>query len=483
MASHNPSNPNFSYPEVIQSIPETTHFLSKPKSSSSSSLYPAVDSSDPSKDSKPSSSSSSLYPSLDMKDLVENLFPDNYEVHQNPNSHAPSAPIESVEEVLVKIPGAIVHLIDKQYSVELASGDLTIVRLRQNDNVVAVIARVADEIQWPLAKDEAAVKLDESHYFFSLRFPSTDADRSDSSDDEGHDSNESEDVLNYGLTIASKGQESVLKKLDEILEHYSSFSIQKVSKKGKSDVIDGSVAKEISPSEFKSEKKKKELMEERSAAYWTTLAPNVEDYSGSVARMIASGSGQLIKGILWCGDVTVDRLKWGNEVLKKRTGPASKSEISPKAMKRIKRVKRMTKMSEKVATGVLSGVLKVSGIFTSSIVNSKAGKKFFSLLPGEIVLASLDGFGKVCDAVEVAGRNVMSTSSVVTTGLVSHRYGEEAAQATNEGLDAAGHAIGTAWAVFKIRKALNPKSVIKPSTLAKSAAKKAAAKMKAKSTK
>lgn len=51
-----------------------------------------------------------------------------------------------------------------------------------------------------------------------------------------------------------------------------------------------------------------------------------------------------------------------------------------------------------------------------------------------------------------------------------HRYGEQAGQATNEGLDAAGHAIGTAWAVFKIRKALNPKSVIKPTTLAKVAA-------------
>lgn len=55
----------------------------------------------------------------------------------------------------------------------------------------------------------------------------------------------------------------------------------------------------------------------------------------------------------------------------------------------------MTKMSEKVATGVLSGVVKVSGFFTSSIVNSKVGKKFFSLLPGEIVLASLDGFSKL----------------------------------------------------------------------------------------
>lgn len=56
------------------------------------------------------------------------------------------------------------------------------------------------------------------------------------------------------------------------------------------------------------------------------------------------------------------------------------------------RVKQLTKMTENVATGLLSGVVKVSGFFTSSVANSKVGQKFFSLLPGEIVLASLDGF-------------------------------------------------------------------------------------------
>lgn len=49
---------------------------------------------------------------------------------------------------------------------------------------------------------------------------------------------------------------------------------------------------------------------------------------------------------------------------------------------------------------------------------------------------------------------------------------------TTEGMDAAGHAIGTAWAVFKIRKALNPKSVLKPATLAKAAAAQAKSKSK-----
>lgn len=57
------------------------------------------------------------------------------------------------------------------------------------------------------------------------------------------------------------------------------------------------------------------------------------------------------------------------------------------------RVKKFTKMSDKVATGVLSGVVKVSGYVTSTVANSRAGKKFFDMLPGEVVLASLDGFG------------------------------------------------------------------------------------------
>lgn len=270
-----------------------------------------------------------------------------------------------------------------------------------------------------------------------------------------------------------------------ILENCSNFSVQKVSEKAKKgEVLDGNLAKEVSPKDLESSKKKKEMMEGQCAAYWTTLAPNVEEYSGTAARMIASGSGHVIKGILWCGDVTMDRLQWGNQVMKKRMAAGERdAQISPETLKRIRRVKRVTKMTQKVANGLLSGVVKVSGFFTSSVVNSKAGKKFFSLLPGEIVLASLDGFSKVFDAVEIAGKNVMSTSSTVTTELVDHRYGEEAAHATNEGLNAAGYALGTAWAAFKIRKAINPKSVFKPTTLAKSAAKAAASDLKSSKSK
>ncbi|GFQ08092.1 hypothetical protein PHJA_002953200 [Phtheirospermum japonicum] len=441
------------------------------------------------------SSSSSLYPTIDMKDLLENLFldPNDETAPRTQPYPPPSAPPESIEESLITVPGAILHLIDKHYSVELATGDLQIVRLRQGDNTVAVFASVSDDIQWPLTKDLAAVRLDYSHYFFSFRPPCETQD-SDSSSDEDEENvkkkkkrgknkkaGEENEVLSYGLTIVSKGLEVLLKDLDMILETYSNFSVQKVEEKGAVVAAAGEAAREISAGELKSDKKKKDEVEGKCAAYWTTLAPNVEEYSGTAARLIATGSGQLVKGILWCGDVTVDRLKWGNEVLKKRMAPApgDSSEIDPSTLRRIKRVKRVTKMSEKVANGVLSGVVKVSGFFTGSVANSKVGKKFFGLLPGEIVLASLDGFSRICDAVEIAGKNVMSTSSTVTTGLVSHRYGEEAGKATSEGLDAAGHAVGTAWAVFKIRKAFNPQSVLKPSALAKSAA----AEMRAKGSK
>lgn len=67
--------------------------------------------------------------------------------------------------------------------------------------------------------------------------------------------------------------------------------------------------------------------------------------------------------------------------------------------------------------------------------------------------------------------------------FVYYRYGEQAAHATSEGLDAAGHALGTAWVAFKIRKAINPKSVIKPTTLAKSVAKAAASDYKSSKSK
>lgn len=283
---------------------------------------------------------------------LDNLFPS-----PRSDGYSPSAPPQYVQESHITIPGAIIHLIDTHYSVELAAGDLQIISLRQGDNTVAVLAAVSDEIEWPLTKDLAAVKLDASHYFFSFK-PPRDGEGSDSSDEDGAKKSkkkdkkkkkkkkkekkggESEkkenDVLSYGLTIISKGQEGLLKELDAILENCSNFSVRKVDEKA-AKVVAGAAAAEITPLEWKTDEKKREEVEGQCAAYWTTLAPNVEEYSGTAARLIAMGSGQLVKGILWCGDVTIDRLKWGDEVMRNRMAPGEKAEIDPSTLKRIKR--------------------------------------------------------------------------------------------------------------------------------------------------
>ncbi|XP_023733507.1 protein EARLY-RESPONSIVE TO DEHYDRATION 7, chloroplastic [Lactuca sativa] len=445
MASENPN-----------STPKSPRTLMCPKIDPSAPPLPS--SSNPNQPSS-SSSSSSLHPNADTNDASDNLFPDS-----GPNS--PHDPSESLEEVIVSVPGAILHLIDKNHSVQLAMGDFSIVKLRQSDSLIAILARVGEEIQWPLARHEACVKLDQSHYFFSLRAPK----------EKEHDAM----MLNYGLTFASKGQEKLLKEMDELLEHCSSFSVQKVEEK--KGALDLTMAERMSPSDLKMDANKEE-MEQICRAYWTTLAPNVEDYSTKAAKLIAAGSGQLVKGILWCGDVTVDRLIKGNEILKLKIGPASNTAVNPELLKAIHRVNKVTKMTETVVGGLLSGVLKITGFFTSSVASSKLGKKFFKFLPGEIALATLDGFSKICDAFEVSGKNVMSTSSTVTTELVNHRYGEEAAKATNEGLDAAGHAVGAAWTVFKIRTAMNPKGVVAPSVLTKTGLKDATEEMRNKALK
>lgn len=83
------------------------------------------------------------------------------------NPHAQRA-AGAVEEHLVTIPGAIVHLVDDQESVFLGNGDFSVVRITQQSRGIVALVRVGDALQWPLMSDEQVVKLDPIHYVFSL---------------------------------------------------------------------------------------------------------------------------------------------------------------------------------------------------------------------------------------------------------------------------------------------------------------------------
>lgn len=60
----------------------------------------------------------------------------------------------------------------------------------------------------------------------------------------------------------------------------------------------------------------------------------------------------------------------------------------------VNRVRDMSRATENVARSVLLGVVKTAGFFSGSLIKSRAGKKVFKLMPGEVALVSLDAFGE-----------------------------------------------------------------------------------------
>lgn len=53
-------------------------------------------------------------------------------------------------------------------------------------------------------------------------------------------------------------------------------------------------------------------------------------------------------------------------------------------------VRNVSKMTEKLSKSLLNGVGIVSGSVMSPVLKSQPGKAFLKMLPGEVLLASLD---------------------------------------------------------------------------------------------
>ncbi|RAL45820.1 hypothetical protein DM860_009684 [Cuscuta australis] len=129
-----------------------------------------------------------------------------------PNMSGSNSGFGSSEEVKIRILGSMVHLIDTDRSVELACGEFNIVRLKQDNTVVATPAGAG------VASDdgEREIRID------SL-----------------------ENMLNYGLTRCRQGAGEEAKNLDRVLEKYSAFRAKK------SPAVSWvEAAKEISPTEM-----------------------------------------------------------------------------------------------------------------------------------------------------------------------------------------------------------------------------------------
>jgi spartin len=364
--------------------------------------------------------------------------------------------VESSEDVLVRVRGAMVHLVDDQESPLLAEGEFKIVRIEQEGKGIVAIAKVGDSLQWPLTKDEPAVKLDSNHYFFTIKVPR----RVDNMDRET--AGGSHKSLTYGITFTGAGHEH---ELDAVLDKYSGFSTPQLvhGTTSERDEFEGAFGhghgighNRVVP-EVVTSSHAKQATESTDAEFWRTMAPNVDDYNSKIAKSMAKGVGDIIKGIFWLRDSTVAQLENGSTFVRGRVEPSSKpSTISPRTLRNMKRVRNMTVATEQVANSVLDGAVKAAGLFSGALFKSQAGKKFFQLLPGEVALVSMDAFAKVLDALEKAGTDVVRSGAMFTQDAVAHRYGEDAGQVTGNTLSTAGHAFATAWTATKLRSALNP---------------------------
>lgn len=375
-----------------------------------------------------------------------------------PSFTADAEVTEATEEVLVRLRGAEVHLVDDQESLLLGEGDFSVVLIEQAGNGIVAFVRVGEDLRWPLTKDEPAVKLDSSHYFFTIRVPRP-IDEMDTETARGP----SQEVLTYGVTFTVAGQEEHLRELDSILKNYNQFSSPKLVPV--SDEFDGLddgydqlhnglriFRSETSPSGSV------QVTEGKPAEYWKVIAPNVDSYNSELAKTLASGTGSLIKGIFWLRNATVANLDNGGKLVKERVepNPRAPSSIGPSTLNNMTRVMNLSKATETVATSVLNGAIKVAGFFTGALMRTDTAKKAVQLIPGEAALVSMDAFARLFDAVEIAGTDIVKKTAAFTEDMIKHRYGEEAGAVTGASLATAGHLFSTAWTVTKFRSALNP---------------------------
>ncbi|CAO2166229.1 unnamed protein product [Urochloa humidicola] len=355
------------------------------------------------------------------------------------------------EETLLRVPGASVHLIGSDGPpVELGRGDLTVVRITKDDVAVATAVRVGRDLGWPLARDEPVVRLDRLHYLFTLP---------DSSSSDGGGT-----FLNYGVSFDGNADAAALASLDGFLRSNACFS----------------APSSAFPSwNWKSSRPQQQPVASADA-YWNDFAPRMAGYNGVLAKAIAAGTGQLVKGIFMCSEAYASQVQKGADLFRPqaaggassrfgRAGQSSQATTNRGAVnKSLKRVRKLSEMTEQMSQSLLDTVISVTGSMAAPLLRSKQGRAFLATVPGEVVLASLDAINKVMDAVEAAERRSLAATSNAVAGAVSRRYGESAGEATEDAFAAAGHTVGTAWNLFKIRKAVTPSSSL-PGNMVKSA--------------
>lgn len=104
-----------------------------------------------------------------------------------------------------------------------------------------------------------------------------------------------------------------------------------------------------------------QITEANQSVFWTEMAPNVDDYDNRVAKTIASGTGQIIRGIFWVRDSTVVKLENGTLNRIQRSNSTDKPmNLRPSTLRNLERY--VERMSLRVSLESCYMILKVNGV-------------------------------------------------------------------------------------------------------------------------
>ncbi|GBG71878.1 hypothetical protein CBR_g10814 [Chara braunii] len=328
-----------------------------------------------------------------------------------------------MEAVLFRTPGAQLHLVDGQKNILMAQGEFSVVLVKQKDGQLGAILGSIHEYHWPIAKDALTVKDTDQSYVFSLP------------------------DFAYRLVLASDTPSTALNHLETVLrtyghvEHQSQQSASAPAAAAPGAAIaTGASGGSLGLSPFQEQFQQAERRAEGA-------------YTSPFARHISTGGELCCKCIEKGGELACVGIKFAHRHMKSRTVRCeAPAEVDLATARRIERAKRLSALAKSVSKLLLSGALTASETVAATVAD--AVKSSPALRPAPVVrdvaIASVDAFSKLLDTAEVTGKKVLSETREATADIVSHKYGDQAANVTYEGLGAAGNVVSTVWTLNKL---------------------------------
>lgn len=130
-------------------------------------------------------------------------------------------------------------------------------------------------------------------------------------------------------------------------------------------------------------------------------------------------------------------------------------EMSPRMRKRVDQARRMSAVAKLLSRTVLKGAISATGHVANFLGTAISGappvRAFMSSdARRDVVVASVDAFAQVVEAVETAGKSLAMVTSSVGTEIVQQKFGEQVGLVAQDGMGAMGNMIDSMWTLNKL---------------------------------